>query len=65
MDNIENLKERIASCHAAELIQNKELGKLDKIILEAQKKKLKVGKRISKSMLHRNQLAERLSKLKP
>ena len=56
----EKLRQRLLELHQQEDEMNREMGKISKQILELEKKKQKLAKRISGNMKFRNQLINRL-----
>jgi hypothetical protein len=56
----EQIRERLILCHQAEDAINKDMGNLNKIIKDAEKKKIKLAKQVSKNMLYRNKLIQKL-----
>ncbi len=57
---IKQIKDRLLELHFREDAMNKEMGKLHKVILDAQKAKNKLALRISKNMKYRNVLINKL-----
>lgn len=58
--DIFQIKQYIEISKQKEYYFNKELALLDKEILRMKKQKIKLGKMISKNMLHRNELIKQL-----
>lgn len=56
----EQIRERLILCHQSEDAINKQIGHLDKTIKDAEKKKVKLAKQVSKNMLYRNKLINKL-----
>jgi hypothetical protein len=56
-----NIKTKLTEAHERENELNKQLGKLDAIIRNAQKKKKVLARKISVNMKYRNGLVNRLS----
>lgn len=56
----DQIRERLAKCKLTEKHFNAELSYWDKLIKTANKKKKKIAKQISKNMLYRNNLINKL-----
>lgn len=56
----DQIRERIALCKENEKHLNNQLASCDKTIKEAKKRKQKLVKQVSKNMLYRNRLIEKI-----